>query len=354
MKRHKVVVAGALGLVGRGVVEHLSGMGEWDIVGVSRRPPDFESRAQFVSVDLLDREGCRQRLGGLTGVTHIVYAAVNEQRDLVSGWRQRGHTEANVAMLLNLFEVLEAGSPDLQHVTLLQGAKAYGAHFGGFPLPARETDPRHMPPNFYYEQEDYLRARQRGKPWSWTILRPPLIVGFAVGSAMNMLTTIAAYAAICRELGLPFRFPGSNLTHIAQAVDTRLLARAIHWAATTPACANEIFNVTNGDCYTWERLWLRFAKGLGVEYGSPQPYPLTQGMADKEPLWQGIVARHGLRPYRLADLTSWPYADWQFAKPVNSYLSTIKLRQAGFHDCVDTEEMYVDWFGRLRRENIIP
>jgi hypothetical protein len=39
---------------------------------------------------------------------------------------------------------------------------------------------------------------------------------------------------------------------------------------------------------------------------------------------------------------------------VNSYLSTIKLRQAGFHDCADTEEMYVDWFARLRREKVIP
>jgi hypothetical protein len=39
---------------------------------------------------------------------------------------------------------------------------------------------------------------------------------------------------------------------------------------------------------------------------------------------------------------------------VNSYPSTIKVRQAAFHDCADTEEMYVDWFARLRREKVIP
>ena len=30
------------------------------------------------------------------------------------------------------------------------------------------------------------------------------------------------------------------------------------------------------------------------------------------------------------------------------------MRQAAFHDCVDPEEMYVDWFARLRREKVIP
>jgi hypothetical protein len=39
---------------------------------------------------------------------------------------------------------------------------------------------------------------------------------------------------------------------------------------------------------------------------------------------------------------------------VNSYPSTIKVRQGAFHDCVDTEEMYVDWFARLRREKVAP
>jgi nucleoside-diphosphate-sugar epimerase len=354
MARHTVLVAGALGVVGRGVVEELSSDAAWDIIGASRRAPDYESRAAFVSVDLLDRDACERRLGALRDVTHVVYAAVNEQRDLVSGWRRTEHAEANFQMLRNLVDVVERSAPALRHITLLQGAKAYGAHLGSYPIPARETAPRHMPPNFYYEQEDFLAERQHGKSWSWTILRPPLIIGFAVGSSMNMLTTIAAYAAISKELGLPFRFPGSNLTNIAQAVDARLLARAIRWAGTTPACANQTFNVTNGDCYTWEPLWLHFARIFEIDYAPPQPYPLAQGMADKEPVWQRVVTKHGLRPYRLSDITSWPYADWQFSKPVNSYLSTIKARRYGFHDCLDTEEMYTDWLARLRRNRIVP
>jgi hypothetical protein len=49
---------------------------------------------------------------------------------------------------------------------------------GPFKAPAREDDPRLMPPNFYYDQEDFLRERQQGKAWHWTALRPEAIAGF--------------------------------------------------------------------------------------------------------------------------------------------------------------------------------
>jgi hypothetical protein len=48
-------------------------------------------------------------------------------------------------------------------------------HFGPFKTPARETDPRHLPPNFYYDQEDFLISQSRGKTWSWSALRPDLL-----------------------------------------------------------------------------------------------------------------------------------------------------------------------------------
>ena len=38
----------------------------------------------------------------------------------------------------------------------MQGSKWYGNHLGPYLTPARETDPRHMPPNFYYDQQDFL------------------------------------------------------------------------------------------------------------------------------------------------------------------------------------------------------
>ena len=40
------------------------------------------------------------------------------------------------------------------------------------------------------------------------------------------------------------------------------------------------------------------------------------------------------------------------AEPV--LLSTIKLRQAGFTGCIDTERMFEHWFAHLRRERVVP
>jgi hypothetical protein len=51
--------------------------------------------------------------------------------------------------------------------------------------PMRETDPRHMPPNYYFDQIDWLTAYQRGKEWDWVELRPQTLCGFSRGSPMR-------------------------------------------------------------------------------------------------------------------------------------------------------------------------
>jgi hypothetical protein len=60
-------------------------------------------------------------------------------------------------------------------------------------------------------KHDHLRYRQKGKTWSFTILRPEAVCGYAVGNPMNLLMLIAVYAAISKELGLPLRFPDEHL-----------------------------------------------------------------------------------------------------------------------------------------------
>ena len=114
-----------------------------------------------------------------------------------------------------------------------------------------------MPPNFYYDQEDLLRSRQKGSKWNFTILRPGgAICGISLGSPMNLISVIAVYAAISRELGLPFRFPGPESVYRAlyQVTSADLLARATVWAGESPAAQNELFNVTNGDTLRWQHM----------------------------------------------------------------------------------------------------
>ncbi|HVG50105.1 MAG TPA: SDR family oxidoreductase, partial [Xanthobacteraceae bacterium] len=238
----KALVVGALGVVGRANVEFLTGLSNWEVVALSRRAPDFDSRAHFVSADLTDIASYRTALKGHRDITHIIFAALHEQASLVSGWTEADHIRVNLAMLRNLLDVVEETSPGLRHFSLMHGGKAYGVHLGPPPyVPSRETDPRPMPPNFYYDQEDFLRERQRGKSWHWTIFRPPAVCGFAVGSPMNTILALGLYAAISRELGLALRFPGAP-GHLKDACDAQLLAKAVHWSGGSASANNEIFN----------------------------------------------------------------------------------------------------------------
>jgi nucleoside-diphosphate-sugar epimerase len=354
----KVLVVGALGVVGRANVEYLSAQSDWDIVALSRRAPDFESRAQFISADLMDRTACQSALRDHRDISRVIFAALHEQPSLVSGWTEADHVRVNLAMLENLLDAVEETSPALRHIALMHGGKAYGVHLGPPPrVPSRESDARTMPPNFYYDQEDFLRERQRGKQWSWTIFRPPAVCGFAVGSPMNTILTVGLYAATSRELGLALRFPGAT-GHLKDACDAGLLAKAVHWAGQNPAATNEIFNVSNGDCFLWEQAFPRIAEVFGMECAAPHAMSLARVMADKASVWETIVRKHQLRPYRMEQLVpSWEYADFTFRyrqTPYESLQSTIKIRQAGFHDCLDTEEMFVRQLRALQEARVLP
>ena len=124
--------------------------------------------------------------------------------------------------------------------------------------------------------------------------RPHTLIGWALGNAMNMGVTLAVYAAICRETGRGFHFPGSReqWEAVTDVTDAGLLADHLVWAATTPAAANQALNIVNGDVFRWRRLWPRLAAALGVEPVpfDGEPAPLEQQMADAGEIWPEIVA----------------------------------------------------------------
>jgi hypothetical protein len=79
-------------------------------------------------------------------------------------------------------------------------------------------------------------------------------------------------------------------------------------------------------------------------------------MADKGPVWAGIVRKHDLLPYTLEQLVgpSWAFADAAFSSPAAFFESTIKIRQAGFQDCIDSNAMVAEWLARLQHERVLP
>jgi len=350
MADKKAVIVGALGVIGRNLVTHLLATGDWDVVGLSRRIPDFESEAEFISVDLLDRADAETKLSAITDATHIFYAAFQARPT----WAE--HNAPNLAMLANAVEVIEAASPGLRHVNLVQGNKIYGSHLGPFKTPAREDDPPHMLPNFYWDQERWLENRQKGKAWTWSALRPQTVCGFAVGNPMNITTAIAVYATISKELGLPLRFPGKPGAYRAvyQVADAEILNKAMLWCATSDNAANEVFNITNSDFFRWANVWPKFAEFFGLEVADVQTISLTDFMADKGPLWADMVKKYGLQDIAYDQLVAWPFADYVFGTDWDVMTDTLKIRHAGFHESVRSEEMFLRIFQEFRDMKVIP
>jgi nucleoside-diphosphate-sugar epimerase len=357
----KVLVAGASGLIGHAAVKRFRELGDWDVVGVSRRAPEPVDGAEFVSVDLMDPDACEAVFGAMSDVTHLVYAALYEVPGrLLEGWLEREQMDRNDAMLRNLFEPLSRAASNLEHVSLLQGLKAYGAHAGFLPppIPAVERSPRVEHENFYWLQEDYLRAKREGRSWAWTIWRPHIVFGADVGNNMNPMAALGAYAALLREEGRVLDFPWGEPT-VFQAVDVDLLARALSWAATSPAARDEIFNIANGDEFTIREVWPAIAEAMGMEPGEDRPASLTEALAARREAWAALVDRHGLRaPCDLAEFLgqSALYCDGLFGAPYGwpLLMSTIKLREAGFHDCADTELMFRRLLDRMRERGLLP
>jgi nucleoside-diphosphate-sugar epimerase len=355
-----VLVAGASGLVGTAAVDRFLDDG-WDVIAVSRRRPEVFSAEPFrhLPLDLCDAAACRDAAGTLTAVTHVVYTAVFEKPGLVPGWTDPDQMQTNLAMLANLMGPLAEVAP-LEHVTLLQGTKAYGIHLHPMRVPARERYPRDDHANFYWLQEDYLAAQAAARGFAFTIMRPQLVVGPNVGVVMNVPPIIGIYAALCREEGRPFGFPG-GAPYVWEAVDTRLVAGAILWAAGAPEAAGEHFNLTNGEVFSWRDIWPGMAEELGVETGPDHPVSLAELLPAKADVWDRIVARHGLRPNRMSDLLgeSHHYADFCFAygaeqPPPPAFVSTVKIKQAGFTDVCDTEESFRYWLRVLIERGVLP
>ncbi|HZT47176.1 MAG TPA: SDR family oxidoreductase [Hyphomicrobiaceae bacterium] len=348
----EAMVAGATGAVAKRLIEVLAADPGWSVIGVSRNPPgSAPARTRYVPVDLLDPADCRRRLEPFSGVTHLFYCA--RARHGEGGTES---VEENVAMLRNVLDAVEAAAPGLQHVHVVEGLKWYGVHLGPYPTPAQEDDPRHMPPNFYYDQEDLVRQRRLGKEWTWSASRPNAVCDVAPERVRNLIPTLGAYAAICAELGMPLDFPGRPGTFraLTELTDATLLARAIVHMATTAACRNEAFNVTNGDVVRWSRLWARIASFYGLAVGSVRPLKLTEWMRDKEPVWQRVVHRHGLEPRRLDAIAHWGFADFVLAQDYDVVSRTTKLRRTGFAEFLDTEDMVLDHLARYRQARLLP
>lgn len=77
--RKTALVIGANGVIGRNLIDYLITLSDWDIIGVSRRGGESSGRVRYIAADLLNPLDSREKLSGLTEVTHIFYAAYQDR-----------------------------------------------------------------------------------------------------------------------------------------------------------------------------------------------------------------------------------------------------------------------------------
>jgi nucleoside-diphosphate-sugar epimerase len=350
MTRNALVVGGS-GLVRGNLIRRLGDTPHWRVKSLSRRPVDMAVPVHHVAADLLDRPRLQACADLFADLTHVFFRS----RAVTLGYAIS--VEANTVILENLLDVMLPVAPALQHVQLVHGLKWYGSHVGPIKLPAKESDPPHADSSFYRNQQDLLTRRQAGRGWSWSTVRPNFICAETTDSPSNLVAMLGTFATILRELGQELWFPGSEQAFdaVTSVVDIDPLTKSMLWAATDPNCANNAFNVANGDCFRWRDIWPRIAREFGMTPGGVRSTDLERFMADKSAVWDAVVGKHDLRSTPFGMMADWSFAKNNvFALTWDVFASTEKAHRFGFPDMVDSEEMVDRLSARYRALQILP
>ena len=349
------LVVGATGIAGRALCQRLVADG-WNVQGLSRRTPADLPGVQPVQADLTDADELARVLAPLRP-THVYLTA----------WARQETEEQNIAVngaiVRNVLRALSAAG-SVRHVGLVTGLKHYLGPFEAYgkgevpDTPFHEDEPRLPYPNFYYAQEDELVAAAARDGFSWNVHRAHTMVGHAVGNAMNIGQTLAAYAAVCRETGRPFTFPGSatQWDGLTDVTDAGVLADQMVWAATTPDVADTALNTANGDVFRWRWLWPRLADALDVrpEGYADAPRPLEEQMRDAAGTWREIAEREGLVEDRIERVASWWHTDGDLGRDIECLTDQTRSREAGWTGYRSTLASFLDLFALLERERVVP
>mgnify|MGYP001806892216 CR=1 FL=1 len=348
------LVVGASGIVGSATAALLAEQG-WTVYGLARRTV-VQAGIIPIAADLQDASATAAALSGIAPDAVFITTWLRQDSEAEN-------IRVNAAMVRHLLDGLPSPAGP-RHVALVTGLKHYLGPFeaygkGALPqTPFREDQGRLDIENFYYAQEDEVFAAAARDGFSWSVHRPHTVIGKAVGNAMNMGTTLAVYASLCRETGRPFVFPGSAAQWhgLTDMTDARLLARHLLWAAETKAAHDEAFNVVNGDVFRWQWMWSRIAGWFGLDAA---PFdgvvrPLEQQMADDAPVWRRLAEREGLAEPDLGRLASAWHTDADLGRPIEVVTDMSKSRRLGFTAYQPTDDAFFDLFAALRAGRLIP
>ncbi|PRQ27804.1 putative oxidoreductase [Rosa chinensis] len=358
------LVIGVTGQVGNSLAEILpvsdTPGGPWKVYGVARRPRpnwDINYPVEYVRCDISDAEDVKTKLSPLTDVTHIFYVT----------WTSRSseaeNCSVNGAMLRNVLSSVIPNAPNLLHVCLLTGTKHYDGPFDAYgkvqmhDAPSTEDLPRLNVPLFYYTLEDVLYEEAgKNENVTWSVHRPGLIFGLSPYSMSSTVSMMCSYAAICKQEGLPLRFPGrrEGWESYSEASDADLIAEQQIWAAVDPYARNEAFNINNGDVFKWKHMWKVLAEQYDIEeYGFDEGFSLVEMMKDKGGVWDEIVRENQLRPTKLEEVGMWELVEIVLGG--GAELSSMnKSKEHGFVGFRNSRNSFVAWIDKAKAYKIVP
>ena len=352
MSKYVALIAGVTGAIGSALAREIGQREGWQVSGVSRNTPKEPiAGINYISMDMTDRENCIEALAPHDNISHVFYCGRASH-----GEQMLESAEDNLLLLDNLIHGVECAGSALVHVHLVQGGKYYGVHVGPFPSPAREEDERAPIQNFNYAQQDYLVERAQHASWSWSASRPNTLIHYSPAIARNLVSSIGAYAAICRQMGSAFDFPGpaGAFDSLTQLTSIDLLARGIAWMSTEERCANQAFNLTNTDLIRWRALWPKIAAAFNMPCGEIRPMRLTEIMSDQAELWSQICDQYHLKPLDLTEVANWGYLDATVERYWDEIMSHTKARKYGFDGWDDSEKKFLEILCQYQHSAILP
>jgi hypothetical protein len=307
-------------------------------------------------------------------------------------------------MLENFLAALEitGAVKKLKRVLLVTGGKQYGVHLGEVKNPMLESDPwlkgDQWPPNFYYRQQESLhKFCEKNSHVSWVVTYPNDVIGFAKGNFMNLATSVGLYAAVTKELGQDLAFPGNEVFYkkFDSFTYSVLHAEFCEWAILEPKCANQAFNMFNGEVESWENMWPRLAARFGMkvkadQFSGPEGKLAQRNkLTDNPPLsvianeiglkgrvppsevanrislvkwsqeedvkkaWERLAEREGLQKDAFEKAT-WAFLDFVLGRSYDIVMSMSKAREYGWTGYYDTWKALSDVYGELEADKILP
>lgn len=372
-------ITGANGISGGAFLEHLvnnTTSDDWSSIIITSRSPFkatvSDPRITFIPLDFTKDVDTlvSQMKETCAPVTHAYFCSYVHRDDF-----QELNT-ANASLFDNFLDSLEGVAHNLENVTLETGGKYYQIHLRPMPFPLQEDAPRVVDEkvgNFYFPQEDKLAQSQKGKKWTWNVVRPMGIIGAtSKPNGMNFALSMAIYILVERELGsqAPLltneRFWEGGIDDFSYAP---LIADLAIYVSTHANCANQAFNASNGDVQPWRYFWPRVASYFGVDASTEQTFTKpkaaegeiqleqswTEWAKDKREVWEKLCDKQGVPGAKSTfDYGTWALNDWAFGRTWWHTPSASKARKFGYTGFKDSYDCMVETFDRFKQSGLLP